>query len=605
MIKKILILLFFFICSSHITGQEKNNFQKANEYYKSGQFNKAAELFEVIYKKERINIYKKYVDCLIKIKEYKKAEKIIKSHYKKSQNPTDLIELGFLYAEKGDFNEENKIFNSVLDKIKQNKKYSASAGDSFYRKNKYSFAIKSYLHANKFNSKPSHYIKIANCFAYLNDLKSMYETITDLLHSYPNYLRTAKNMLIRTINDDELNNNNIILKKILLKEIQKNNSYEISKLIIWLFLQEKNFQDALKYEISIDKQILNNIDDIITIIELADKNQEYDIAIEGLDYILQHSKINSIQYQFARVKTLEIKYSLIATTKVISRKEIEQLSNDHKKLIEEIGINSNTVITLTNYCRILSSYLEKNHVAVELLNKTINDSNLNQQDQAICKLELGRILISSDKMWEAILIFSQVEKKFKNDIIGQQAKFEKIKINFYQGDFQWAQTQLDVLKLSTSKLIANDAMKLSLLISDNLNLDTTNTALASFAKAELLNQQNKHFQAIDELNKIEKNFPNHSLIDEGLYKKFEIFMKLENYENAIKELEKITTQYYFDILHDDALFYQAQVYEKFLGNNEQAVIKYEELLLTHSNSIYTNKARERYRLLRPNKLLKL
>ena len=148
-------------------------------------------------------------------------------------------------------------------------------------------------------------------------------------------------------------------------------------------------------------------------------------------------------------------------------------------------------------------------------------------------------------------------------------------------------------------------MKLSLLISDNLNLDTTNTALASFAKAELLNQQNKHFQAIDELNKIEKNFPNHSLIDEGLYKKFEIFMKLENYENAIKELEKITTQYYFDILHDDALFYQAQVYEKFLGNNEQAVIKYEELLLTHSNSIYTNKARERYRLLRPNKLLKL
>ena len=55
-------------------------------------------------------------------------------------------------------------------------------------------------------------------------------------------------------------------------------------------------------------------------------------------------------------------------------------------------------------------------------------------------------------------------------------------IAYYQGDFNWAQAQLDVLK-SSSKLISNDAMALSLLITDNYNLDTTDVPMMLFAKA--------------------------------------------------------------------------------------------------------------------------
>jgi hypothetical protein len=48
---------------------------------------------------------------------------------------------------------------------------------------------------------------------------------------------------------------------------------------------------------------------------------------------------------------------------------------------------------------------------------------------------------------------------------------------YYTGDFNWARRQLDILKAATTQLIANDALNLSLLISDNLNADSSGKAL--------------------------------------------------------------------------------------------------------------------------------
>jgi hypothetical protein len=65
-----------------------------------------------------------------------------------------------------------------------------------------------------------------------------------------------------------------------------------------------------------------------------------------------------------------------------------------------------------------------------------------------------------------------VDKAFKEETTGQEARFKNARLSYYNGDFQWSQAQFDVLKASTSKLISNDALDLSVFIMDNLNLDT-------------------------------------------------------------------------------------------------------------------------------------
>ena len=97
-------------------------------------------------------------------------------------------------------------------------------------------------------------------------------------------------------------------------------------------------------------------------------------------------------------------------------------------------------------------------------------------------MELGDILLSEGKKWDAILYYSQVEKKFKNDIVGQEAKFKKNKVDYYNGDFSGSDSTR-YIKKSTSKLVSNNSIELSLLITDNLNLDTTKTALEKFVES--------------------------------------------------------------------------------------------------------------------------
>ena len=168
-------------------------------------------------------------------------------------------------------------------------------------------------------------------------------------------------------------------------------------------------------------------------------------------------------------------------------------------------------------------------------------------------------MLLTGNIWESLLYYSQVEKDFKENPIGHQAKLRRAKIAYYQGDFDWAQAQLGTLKASTSKLIANDAMDLSLLIIDNLNLDTSAIAMQTFASADLLNYQQKYEEAIVKYDSVLTAFPGHTLSDEIYMQKADIYMQLHNTPKRIEMYEKISTDWNYDILADDALYQLAKI----------------------------------------------
>ena len=600
--KQITIIIFFWV--GFISGQNSNNVKLAQEYYKNNDFEKALVLFEDIYQKRKSKqIYSQYKNCLIKTGYLKKAERIIKSFYKKTNDPTILIDLGDLYIELNEVKKANKQFELALRNAQETPRFLANTANRFYKSGNYEFALKNYELAKKNINKPTYGIQIANIYSQIGDMENMYRELIELIINFPNYYQTCKNKLRLTITENPANKNNEILKKLLIKQIQKNNSYESSKMLVWLFMQEKLFQKALDYEISIDKGIVDNKLDIISLGDITFANKDYTTASNAFNYVSKVSHKNSYYHEYCTIQLLEIELAIIQEKISWTNLEIKKLAEKYQKTINNLGIKSETILAVKNYAHILSHYLHDNTNAKVLLENAINNPTLTTYDSAICKMELAKILLKSDNIWEAILLYTQVEQDFKEDVIGQQAKFEKIKINYYNGDFDWAQTQLKVLKLSTSKLIANNAMKLSLLISDNLNLDTTSTALLLYAQSELCFEQKNYISALEKLNTLQTTFPKHSLIDEVLLKKSEILLQQEKQLEALSQLDAICANYYHDILYDDALFRQAKIYEEILHDYPKAKEKYELLLLKSPNSIFVNQARKQYRLLRNNNFL--
>lgn len=141
-------------------------------------------------------------------------------------------------------------------------------------------------------------------------------------------------------------------------------------------------------------------------------------------------------------------------------------------------------------------------------------------------------------------------------------------------------------------------MELSLLISDNLDLDSTYTALGIFARAELLFYRNKYDEAWATLDSIQMLSLWHSLNDDVLFKRAEIMMKKGKYNEADNLLDKLVTMYPYDLLADDALWLRADMMENHFKDIVRAKELYEKILFDYPGSLYTIEARKRFRILR-------
>ena len=593
----------FFIFNLNAKSQDLNtDLTKAKSLYSEKKYEDAVILFEKVYKKKKSSkIYSSYLDCLIKLSEFEQAINLVKSYYKKhGKNPAILIDLGELYILKGDEKLAKKEFQNAIYEIQKKPNFILSVASNFYKKKMYNYALDAYLLAKENNPNNNYSFQISNIYSQIGQVENMYKELLDLISKSPSYLQTCKSRIRRTINEEAENENNKLLKKNIIRKLQKEETEALNDLLLWLYLQEKNFSGALERLISLDKRFDFYETNIFELGEIATSNEEFSIAEGAFNYLVKKGTIG-IYYEESILELINIKYLKFQNRTLKTNTEIEKIIKEHEEVINLLGEKNETILIIRNLAHIVSFYEKKAEKGKEILMPILENGNYSDQNLAYVRMELGDILLSQGKKWDAILYYSQVEKKFKHDVIGQEAKFKKIKVDYFNGDFSWAQAQLDVLKKSTSKLVSNNSIELSLLITDNLNLDTTKTALELYAKAELYIFQNNYTEAMGLFRKIETSFPGHSLIDEILFQKALINIENKKYTDALIFLENICQKYGNEsILFDDALYKQGYILETILKDNEKAKEKYEKILLEQPGSIFLAEARKRYRRLRNN-----
>src|SRR5664280_1050298 len=190
---------------------------------------------------------------------------------------------------------------------------------------------------------------------------------------------------------------------------------------------------------------------------------------------------------------------------------------------------------------------------------------------------------------------------FKNDELGETAKFKNAKLSYYIGEFKWAQSQLDILKASTSKLISNDAMALSLLISEHFDPDSNTVALNYYSHADLLEYRNRDDDALITLDSITLAFKDHPIFPHMYMEKAHILIKQGKFREADTLLGTVVSRYPEDVLADQALYLRAHMNEGDLKDAAKGMVYYEFLMSKYPGSIYVPEARVRFRSLRGDK----
>jgi len=566
----------------------------AKQYFADGDFEKAVVFYEKLTEKNprRTEYVQHLVSCYQQLERYQEAEEFLNKRLNdRNPYPTLLIDLGYNYALQENEEKAQKYYDKALEIIPKNPNYGYALGLQFQKYSLLDLAITAFKKSMELNPTLNFNFQMARIYGEQGNVEAMYNSYLNLVIDG----KTSKSNILRSIDDFVSENaedtNNILLKKVLLERAQKNPDILWNELLSWLFIQQKQFGSAFRQEKAIFKRM--NGSSTARLENLGENtlnNNEFEVSKDVYNYIIENTG-NKITKLNAELNLIDI--DLIKADKG----KLDVIQKRYDALVDLYGYSSQSLQLQVAYANFLT--FKKNDPApAEKILKNSLELPLSDRGTAYLKLALGDILVFDKKFNEALIYFSQIQQKLKNDVLGQDARFKVAQTSFYKGDFDWSLTQLKVLRSSTSQLIANDAMQLSLLISDNSLEDSTQTALKKYARADFLAYQNKTEEAITALNDILENHKGEKIEDETLLRQAQLLEKSKKYEEAELNYQKIITFYGNGILADDAYFALGELYRKEFNDPLKAKEQYEKIIYNYQDSYYFPEARKNFRILR-------
>ncbi len=582
-------------------GQQKDDMKLAKQFYESGEFQKAADLFSALYKSNQDDESMQfYVRCLLSLKKEIEVEKFLKKIARKNNSSNAaIVSLASLYASTERPAEAMKLIKARAKSFDADQSLFINLSGALQAASLPDLGI-AVLQAGqeKMGFLYPFYFELAEMYSAKKDLSNMIDQYLEAINYNEGYLVQVQNALQTNLDDENSPERRQLLKQQLLKKIQQYPQREVfTNMLVWLFQQEKNFLAAFEQLRALDKRFGNKSPELFELAQVASANQDFAAAADILQYELTKGRKNPY-YDQARREYISNQYLKLSQSPVYTQIDLQQTDSAFAIGLNELGIQPSTASMVRDFAHFKAFYLSQQDTALSLLDEVIQLPAVDDVQRTRAKLEKADVLLFTGDVWEASLLYSQVEKNYKHDVLGQEAKFRNARLSYYRGDFEWAQAQLLVLKAATSKLIANDALDLSMIITDNLGQDSVREPLQMFARGDLFLYQNKDSLALLSYDSISRMHPFHGLSDEVLFRKYTIAAKHQSFKQALVYLEEIAGKYNEEIYADDACYLAAEIYFIHYKDTQAAMKWYQELITKYPGSIYAADARVKFRKLR-------
>jgi tetratricopeptide (TPR) repeat protein len=583
-------------------GQEdrRKKEQLAYQFFNEKDYEKAKPLFLELYGISKYaHFFNQYIECLFALREYELAEKQLSKLVKEdSKNWRARIDYGYTFLLQGQQRKAERVFNAILENLSSDKNSINNIGAIFRVRGLYGYAILVYEKGAAINNESyPFYLEIATIYQSNRDLEKAFDYYMLHLEQNPDQINVIKSRLqLFLIRDIDNSINDLFRDKLLKITQEKPDNQVYTEFFIWLALQQKDYELAIIQAQAFDRRFGNYEASIFEFSQIAFDNEQYEAAEEGFQYLVDKGHENPF-YAIAFTGLIQTKYYLAKENRNTPKTTYQTLAKQIEKNFEQVGLNRETFDLAMIYAQILSFELHDYAKAYQLIND-VSKLKLERQQEAVLKMTFADLYLLQDEVWEATLLYSQVDKSMKNEPIGHEARFRNAKLRYYIGEFNWAQTQLKILKASVSKLTANDALSLSLLISDVLNEDTTTVSLRKLAHADLLLYQQKIDEADRLLDSLWKTQKQGAIVPHLFLRKADIAEQKGNYTRADSLYKSVFTNFPDSYLADDALIRSGILNETILNKKDIAIERYELLIDEYASSIYVATARRKYRSLR-------
>lgn len=601
----LLLFLFYIVAAQTLQSQvapETNLEVLAQSYFKQGEYEKARGVYEELMKRNRYasQYYESYLLCLVKLEDWKEAVKFTQKQSRQfPDNPTLKVDYVWTLEKSGENKKADQFIEDLLqDKVILNSGRSPMLAQALQKRGYNKQAIQVYLNARKHAGNPMAFtMELADLYANAGNFTAVFDEYLQYIEWNPSYHEMVKQRLQLFLTEDVYYDQ---LKIAIVNRLQKNPSNDgYIELLYWTFVQQKDWEGAFVQMKALDIRTGRTGARLLELADLCLENQVFGVAIKCYQYLRSQGK-EAPYYHQAETGYLRTKFNKLKEEGTEQAEELLALEKEYLTFIEERGLLAGAAKARYDLAQFYLFVMAKPAAAIIQLNDYLQ-SSISKTEKGKAKLLLAHAYLVNGDEWEAHLLYKQLEKEFKDDIIGQEARFNYAKLCYFRGEFDWALTQLEVLKGATTQLISNNAIELALHIIETTGLDSTETALALFAAAEFRVLKNDFTGAKALLDTLQKQFSYHELSDNILLLKANIAVKTKNYTEAIRLFSELVEKYKYELLADDAMIALARLYDFTLKDTDNAIRFYERLLMEYPGSIYSFEARNRFRFLRGDK----
>jgi tetratricopeptide (TPR) repeat protein len=571
---------------------QEDQLMKARDYMTAKQYDAAIDIYDRLYTADPAHeVFDEYFDALLYAKRFKDAGRLVDNPPITMQPPAmKMLNLGRIELAQGKEKKAKEFFDQAISMLNGDEMVTIRVTKAFEKLALDDYMIKTYERARAAIGNPYFYSEqLARLYAKTGDLD---KAIVNLVSGSPwqqGGLETTKATMLEILGTDQKKMQQA--QRILIKKINEQPANQtFPELLTWLYTNKDDWDGAMMQVVAIDAR---NREDGVRLLEFARsarREKKYPVAAQAFDAVIEKGSEKQF-YATAKAEKLSMQLEQLKDNFAFTPDDVNKLSAAYAAFLTEFPHYYATE-TARDYALLEAQFNNNPQKGIEILQKAIDQPHIRKDILGMAKLQMGDYNILIGNIWEASLLYSQVDKASREDMLGEEARYRNARLSYYRSDFNWAQGQLKVLKASTSELIANDALSLSVLITENMP-DSVTDALSRYAYADLLLFQNKDKEAEALLDSVSTAFPKHPLQDDILMLHAKIAEKHRDYGKAISFYDRVANKYGTDVLADDALFKTAQLYELKLKKPEEAKKVYEDLVIRFPGSTYVQTARKK------------
>ena len=146
--------------------------------------------------------------------------------------------------------------------------------------------------------------------------------------------------------------------------------------------------------------------------------------------MINNSKSDEKKYTGETLKLKTLKQKLLFN-QIYNSQELLALKSSYLKTLYKLDKNANVIRKVTerkyevllDLAELEAYYLNDIDEAKKHLKKTLNLNGISQLKKGKVNMLLADLFVLENKIWEASLLYLKVEKQFKEDPLGHQAKF--------------------------------------------------------------------------------------------------------------------------------------------------------------------------------------